>query len=210
VLRVVGLLGGLLLLTAGAIYALKLPPEHAHAPQPIAQAAALLPEGPSEELSELDQAKAADLKASLALLERAEAERQQKAQLAAAEAEAQRTAAQAAQERETAERDRVRHEQMARELDAKSVQQARQRVQITLYGTDWCGVCERARAYLHANNIPFQDFDIDRNADARARAYALNPRHSVPTIAVDKELLIGFSPDSLEDRIARAARARKL
>jgi glutaredoxin len=212
VLRVVGLLGSVLLLTAGAVYAWKMPLSQAPE-QPSAASLSLIKATPSEEVSELDRAKAADLAESLALLDRAEKERQEKLKLAAAEAEQQRVAAEAAKAaraEEEAERDRARHEAVTQELDATAMKQARSRVQITLYGTDWCGVCVKARAYLQAKNIPFKDFDIDRDKAARARAYALNPRHSVPIISIDKELLIGFSPDSLEDRITRAAQARKL
>lgn len=213
VLRVVSLLGSLLLLTAGGVYWLKMPPSQSVVPQLAAAKAELVSTTQSQEVSELDRAKASELAASLALLERAEAERREKQQQAAAQAEQQRIATQAAiaaREQEDAVRDRARHDAVAKELDDNAMRQARSRVQITLYGTNWCGVCVAARAYLQAKNIPFQDFDIDRDKAARARAYALNPRGSVPTIAVDKELLIGFSPDSLEERITRAAQARKL
>jgi glutaredoxin len=212
-LRVVGLMGSLLLLTAGVVYVLKMPPSQPAEPPPPAASAQLVNTAQNQEASELDRAKAADLAASLALLERAEAERIERQKLADAQAEQQRVAAQAAlapRAQEEAERDRARHEAVTKQLDDNAMRQARSRVQVTLYGTDWCGVCTKARAYLQAQNIPFKDFDIDRDKAARARAYALNPRRSVPIISIDKELLIGFSPDSLEDRITRAAQARKL
>lgn len=210
VLRVVGLLGSLLLLTAGAVYVMKAPPSEGSARESEPVKDEPDKRTPHEEVSELDRAKAAELAESLELLERAEAERRKKEQLIAAEAEQQRSAAQAAREREEAARDRARHEAVTQDLEASALRQARSRVEITLYGTNWCGVCVQARAYLQAKNIPFKDFDIDRDQAARARAYALNPRRSVPIIAIDKELLIGFSPDSLEERITRAARGRKL
>jgi glutaredoxin len=206
-------LGALLVLgAAGAGLALRFTTDDQIPLQPSA-ASARLPEvapEPSAEQRALDKAKAADLAASLAMLDRAEAERIQKQQLAAAQSEQQRQAAQAARDQEQRERDRARHEAVTRDLDLQAFRKQRGDVQITLYGTDWCGVCERARKYMRDKHIPFKDFDIEQDQQARQRAHALNPQGSVPTITIDKQLLIGFSPESLEAQIAKAARARKL
>jgi glutaredoxin len=61
---------------------------------------------------------------------------------------------------------------------------------------------------MQAENIAFIDLDVENDLAARSRAHALNPRGSVPTITIDEELLIGFSPTSLESKIERAARRR--
>jgi glutaredoxin len=114
----------------------------------------------------------------------------------------------ARRERERQEQDRRRHEAVARDLQQQSLKAARRNVSITMYSTSWCGVCKSARSYMLSQNIPFTELDVEQDASARARAAALNPRGSVPTIAIDNEVLIGFSAGSLEDRIARAARKR--
>lgn len=209
-LKLAGIGALIVLAAAGAALTLS---SREHVPLQPTVASASLNEAaplPASEQSELDRAKAADLAASLAMLERAEAERVQKLQLAAAQEEERRQATQAAREQEERERDRARHEAVARDLDTQTFNKLRGNVQITLYGTDWCGVCQKARAYMKDKHIPFKDFDIDQDEQARTRAHALNPRGSVPTITIDKELLIGFSPQALEERISRAARARKL
>jgi hypothetical protein len=56
--------------------------------------------------------------------------------------------------------------------------------------------------------IRFTEFDVDHDAQARAKQRVLNPRGSVPTITIDSELLIGFGGEALEERIDRAARRR--
>jgi glutaredoxin len=89
-----------------------------------------------------------------------------------------------------------------------SLMAARRNVDITMYSTSWCGVCARARRYMSAQNIPFTELDVEHDASAHARAAILNPRGSVPTIAIDNEVLVGFSAGSLEDGIDRAARKR--
>jgi glutaredoxin len=211
-IKLVGFGALLLLVAAGAGFALKLTSSEQVSLQPTA-ASARLSEAAHEsspEQRELDKAKAADLAASLKMLERAEAERVQKQQLAAAQAEEQRKSSQAARDQEERERDQARHEAVTRDLDKAAFNKLRGNVQITMYSTEWCGVCTRARKYMQDKHIPFKDFDIEQDEQARSRAHALNPRGGVPTISIDKELLIGFSPESLEHHIAVAAKARKL
>src|SRR5262249_24862678 len=110
---------------------------------------------------------------------------------------------------EEAARDRQRHEAVKRELDTLGLAATRRQVVIQMYSTSWCGVWRRARDYMHEKNIPFSEFDIQPHAAAPAQAHVLNPRASVPTISVDGDVLIGFSPDALEARIERAAKRRK-
>ena len=109
---------------------------------------------------------------------------------------------------EEAERDRLRHEAVARDLQKMGLAAARRNVTINMYSTDWCGVCARARSYMKQHNITFREFDIERDAVAAARAAQLNPRGSVPTIEIDDEVLIGFTPNLLESRLDRAAQRR--
>lgn len=63
---------------------------------------------------------------------------------------------------------------------------------VVLYGTAWCGYCTKARRYFRANNIPFQDYDIESSASAKAEYDALNGK-GVPLIVVGDRLMNGFS-----------------
>lgn len=96
VLRVVGLLGSLMLSVSAAAYVLKMSPSRVPESQPTAANVELANTLPSEEISEIERAKATDLVVSLALQERAAVERRERQQLAAAEAEQRRVAEQAA------------------------------------------------------------------------------------------------------------------
>lgn len=159
--------------------------------------------------SALDQEKARDLAESLQKLERAEAERQAQERTRLAQDDARRSSADEARKKEEAARDAARHKAVTHDLEQLGLEQARRNVKITMYSTDWCGVCKRARKYMETRGIPFTEHDIEHDAAARARSHQLNPRNSVPVITVDKELLVGFDPESLEDSIATAARKRK-
>jgi glutaredoxin len=114
----------------------------------------------------------------------------------------------ARRDREREEQDRKRHLAIEHDMQQQSLNAARRRVSITMYSTSWCGVCSSARAYMLSKDIPFTELDVERDPLAHDRAKELNPRGSVPTIAIDDELLIGFGAAALESRIDRAARKR--
>jgi glutaredoxin len=123
------------------------------------------------------------------------------AQRAPSKAEIQRRA-------EADARDHERHEAVKQQLDAMSISAARRNVVIQMYSTSWCGVCELARDYMHQKNIAFSEFDIEQDDAARTQARALNPARTVPTISIDGDIMIGFTPKWLEWRIDRAAKVR--
>ncbi len=85
---------------------------------------------------------------------------------------------------------------------------ARKRVPVVMYSTAWCGVCRRARSYFEKERISFVEYDVDKNASARAEYLALNPRRSVPTIKVGNEVIVGFSEGAVGKALDDAARAR--
>jgi len=109
---------------------------------------------------------------------------------------------------EQAESERKRSEQIKADMEARALKRARGNVAIVMYSAKWCGVCTRARNYMVENGISFAEHDIDEDDSARAAYERLNPRHSVPTIDVEGEVLVGFSGKSLEGLIDKAARKR--
>jgi glutaredoxin len=68
---------------------------------------------------------------------------------------------------------------------------------VLLYGTSWCGYCRKARAYFQAHNIPYSDFDIENNAQARAEYDAMKAV-GVPVILVGQTRMNGFSEAGFE------------
>ena len=91
------------------------------------------------------------------------------------------------------------------EADAKA---ALSEVRIEMYATSWCGSCRRAREYLDFNSIPYTEYDIDSDSEAKARLSMINPRKSIPTFQIDDIVQVGFSAESFEHRLNEAVRAR--
>lgn len=201
------LLGGVLSIAAGGYAAWSIVGAGRPEP-PLPAAAAAVTTARKVEVSKPAKPVEDDLTKSLRMLERAELERRAAEQTREQHEQEQRAAAAAQREREEKERDAKRHEAVKRDLNALGLAAARRNVSITMYSTTWCGFCKKARAYMHQQHIGFTELDVDRDAAAAVRQRALNPSGSVPTIAVDDDVLIGFNPDSLEERINRAARRR--
>lgn len=176
--------------------AAKLPKPEPQQPEPQLPAAEQPPEPTAEEqLAEVERARA-EREHEIAEAQRAEVRKRME------EAEAKRKLAEEAS-------DKKRHALVTRELANAALASARRSVSITMYSTSWCSACKQARAYMQEQAIEFTDLDVEHDAAARARARALNPRGSVPTISIDGDVMIGFSARSLESRIDSAARRRK-
>lgn len=83
---------------------------------------------------------------------------------------------------------------------------ARRRVAITMYATQWCGVCRKAREYMEANGIDFIERDTDGSPAASERLGELNPRRTIPTFEIDELVYVGFNESAFEAKIDQAAR----
>lgn len=46
-------------------------------------------------------------------------------------------------------------------------EQTRVQANVVLYATDWCGYCKQTKRFLDSKGIPFKEFDIERDAEAR-------------------------------------------
>lgn len=85
---------------------------------------------------------------------------------------------------------------------------ARDRVEVTVYYTEWCPACRAARGYFSERGIRTTEHDVEKDARANARKRLLNPEGGVPTIEIDGRVLVGFSAKRIEQTITHAAMAR--
>ncbi|MCP1474576.1 mycoredoxin [Pseudomonas sp. EB276 TE3739] len=75
-------------------------------------------------------------------------------------------------------------------------QQTQAQANVVLYATDWCGYCKQTKRFLDSKGIPFKEFDIEKDADARKAYEALGGR-GIPLIDVNGTLIRGFDPDEI-------------
>lgn len=68
---------------------------------------------------------------------------------------------------------------------------------VVMFSTSWCGICKQAKSYFRSKGIQFIDYDIEKNASARAQYKQLGVR-GVPVILVGDERMVGFSAAGFE------------
>jgi len=68
---------------------------------------------------------------------------------------------------------------------------------VIMYSTSWCGYCKKAARHFRKNNIPFQEYDIEKNRKAAKTYKKLNGR-GVPLILVGKKRMTGFDANRFD------------
>ena len=75
-------------------------------------------------------------------------------------------------------------------------EQVRSSARVVLYATEWCGYCKLTRRFLDQKGIPYKEFDIEKDAEAR-KAYEALGGGGIPIIDVNGTLIRGYDPDAI-------------
>lgn len=75
--------------------------------------------------------------------------------------------------------------------------------EVKLYTTAWCGYCKKARAYLKARNIPFEDIDVETTDRGRREFRDING-NGVPVIFVGDQRMNGYDQGGLQNMLKAA------
>jgi glutaredoxin 3 len=62
---------------------------------------------------------------------------------------------------------------------------------VTMYATDWCGYCARARRLLERKGIAFEEIDIEAVPGAYEEMHRRSGRTSVPQLFIDEQSIGG-------------------
>ncbi len=73
--------------------------------------------------------------------------------------------------------------------------------QVKVYSTPTCPWCKKAKQFLDANHIHYQDLNVEDDKAAREEMINLTHQMAVPIIAVDGEFIIGFNEKALKDKL---------
>lgn len=74
---------------------------------------------------------------------------------------------------------------------------------VTVYSTDSCSFCERAKALLRARGHAFEEINLERDPDGRAKLAQRTGMMTFPQIIVGDELVGGFTELVQADRSGR-------
>ncbi len=80
--------------------------------------------------------------------------------------------------------------------------------QVIIYGASWCGPCHQAGDYLKSKGVPYVMKDIEETPGAQAEMSAKLAKAGlrggqIPVIDVRGQILVGFSPGSVDQALAR-------
>ena len=62
---------------------------------------------------------------------------------------------------------------------------------VTIYTTEWCGVCKRAKAFFREKGVPFREWDVEKTEYGAAKFKQFGGS-GVPLITVGSEKMMGF------------------
>lgn len=66
---------------------------------------------------------------------------------------------------------------------------------VTIYTTQWCGVCKRAKAFFVQNAVPFREWDVEKTEFGAIKFQQLGGS-GVPLITVGAQKMAGFDAGS--------------
>lgn len=72
---------------------------------------------------------------------------------------------------------------------------------VMVYSTPTCPWCKRAKSFLDENGIGYQDLDVAQNKKARDEMVKKSGQMGVPVIEIDGEIMVGFNPAALKERL---------
>lgn len=72
--------------------------------------------------------------------------------------------------------------------------------QVTIYTTNYCPFCSRAKALLRSKNIDFEEIDVTNDPRLRQEMERLSGRKTVPQVFIDGKALGGFDDITYLDR----------
>lgn len=99
-----------------------------------------------------------------------------------------------------------RGDKIVTRISTETATRAQTRVEVVMYGTAWCPACRNARTYFATKQIPFADYDVERDASAADELRALQQKHQlgqgIPVIVVKGRVFQGFNPTQMDAVLA--------
>ena len=69
---------------------------------------------------------------------------------------------------------------------------------VTVYSTQECPYCIRAKQFLKDNNIEFENIDVSTNHEKAEEMIKASGQMGVPVLDINGELIIGFDKETIK------------
>lgn len=69
---------------------------------------------------------------------------------------------------------------------------------VTIYSTPLCPWCKKAKEFLSANNIEFEDKDVSSDEATRNEMQEKSGQLGVPVLDIDGNIIVGFDQEAIK------------
>ncbi len=73
---------------------------------------------------------------------------------------------------------------------------------IIVYSTPTCPYCIQVKEYLKSKNVPFTDYNVATDIQARNEMVQKSGQLGVPVIDVDGQIVVGFNRNKLDQLLS--------
>ena len=73
--------------------------------------------------------------------------------------------------------------------------------EVKVYSTPTCPWCKKAKQFLDANKVTYQDFNVAQDHAARDEMVKKSSQTAVPVIIIDGEIVVGFNELALKTKL---------
>lgn len=74
-------------------------------------------------------------------------------------------------------------------------------MKVTVYSTESCPWCHRAKEYLKANKVKFKDVNVGEDEKAAQEMIEKSGQMGVPVIDVNGTIIVGFDKERLDEAL---------
>ena len=75
---------------------------------------------------------------------------------------------------------------------------------VRVFTTPSCPWCHRAKEYLQANKIKFEELDVIKDKKAANEMIELSGQLGVPVIDINGEIIVGFDKEAIDKALKKA------
>jgi glutaredoxin-like YruB-family protein len=72
---------------------------------------------------------------------------------------------------------------------------------VKVYSTATCPWCVRAKDYLKAKKVAFEDVDVSKNPQAAQEMIQKSGQRGVPVLDIGGTIIVGFDKDAIEEAL---------
>ena len=72
---------------------------------------------------------------------------------------------------------------------------------VTVYSTQSCPWCHKAKEFLTANNIEFEDKDVSSDEAAKNEMQEKSGQLGVPVLDIDGKIIVGFDQEAIKKEL---------